>query len=61
MQVITDLSHAVAGGAESREISVDLVISTNIDEPLISDILAGKLEIAVKTLHRSCVSLSENC
>lgn len=61
MEVITDLSHAVASGAESREISVDLVISTNIDEPLISDVLAGKLEIAGETLHRSCISLSENC
>jgi hypothetical protein len=39
---------AVASDIESRGVNVDLVLSTHIDEPLISDILAGKLEIAVE-------------
>ncbi len=39
---------AVVSNIESRGVNVDLVISTHIDEPLISDILAGKLEIAVE-------------
>ena len=38
----------VASDAESKEVEVDLVISPLIDEPLISDILAGRLEIAVE-------------
>jgi len=39
---------AVAEGAESREVLVDLVVSPHVDEPLISDVLAGALEIAVE-------------
>jgi len=39
---------AVVSEAESREVEVDIVISLHIDEPLISDVLAGKLEIAVE-------------
>jgi hypothetical protein len=38
----------VASDAESKEVEVDLVMSPLIDEPLISDILAGRLEIAVE-------------
>jgi hypothetical protein len=38
----------IASDVESREVEVDLVISPLIDEPLISDILAGRLEIAVE-------------
>jgi len=38
----------VASDTESKEVEVDLVISPLIDEPLISDILAGRLEIAVE-------------
>ncbi len=38
----------IASDAESKEVEVDLVISPLIDEPLISDILAGRLEIAVE-------------
>ncbi|MHB9301870.1 hypothetical protein [Thermofilum pendens] len=42
--------HVVAGGAESRE--VDVVVSPLADEPLISDVLAGELEIAVEDFAR---------
>jgi len=38
----------MAGDASSRETTVDLVISPIADEPLISDMLAGRLEIAVE-------------
>jgi hypothetical protein len=38
----------VAEGAESRGVVVDLVISPHVDEPLISDVLAGALGIAVE-------------
>ena len=38
----------VADSVESREVLVDLVISPLADEPLISDVLAGALEIAVE-------------
>ena len=34
--------------AESRGVEVDLAVLPLVDEPLISDILAGKLEIAVE-------------
>ena len=36
---------AVASDIESRGVNVDLVLSTHIDEPLISDILADKLGV----------------
>jgi hypothetical protein len=42
----------VASGAESKEVLVDLVISQLADEPLISDLLAGELEIAVEDFAR---------
>jgi len=38
----------VTESVESREVLVDLVISPLADEPLISDVLAGALEIAVE-------------
>ena len=38
----------LAEDAESKEVAVDLVISPLADEPLISDQLAGRLEIAVE-------------
>ena len=38
----------VASDTSSREVDVDIVISPLADEPLISDILAGELEIAVE-------------
>ena len=38
----------VAGEAESREVVVDLVVSPLADEPLISDVLAGRLKLAVE-------------
>jgi len=34
--------------ARSKDVDVDIVISPLADEPLISDILAGSLEIAVE-------------
>jgi hypothetical protein len=39
---------AVAEDAESGPVEADIVISQLIDEPLISDVLAGKLSIAVE-------------
>ena len=39
------LVKAIASDAESRGVNVDLVLSTHIDEPLISDILADKLGV----------------
>jgi len=42
----------VANGTTPREVRVDLVISPLADEPLISDILAGELEIAVEDFAR---------
>ncbi len=41
VQVITE-------DVSSREVEVDIVISQLADEPLISDILAGRLELAVE-------------
>mgnify|MGYP001773086995 CR=1 FL=1 len=38
----------LADDAESKNVPVDLVISPLADEPLISDVLAGRLEIAVE-------------
>jgi len=43
---------AVAGDVESREVIVDVAISPFADEPLISDMLAGALEIAVEDFAR---------
>ncbi|MEB3860455.1 MAG: hypothetical protein LRS43_04520, partial [Desulfurococcales archaeon] len=42
----------IAGGARSRLVEADLVISPLADEPLISDQLAGELEIAVEDFAR---------
>lgn len=42
----------VASDAESREVEVDLVISPLADEPLISDVLADELEIALESPGR---------
>ena len=39
----------VASDAESKEVLADLVISPLADEPLISDILADELEIALES------------
>ena len=39
---------AIAEDAESDPVEADIVISQLIDEPLISDMLAGKLSIAVE-------------
>ena len=39
---------AIAEDAESDAVEADIVISQLIDEPLISDMLAGKLSIAVE-------------
>ena len=38
----------VAEDAESREVVIDIAISPLADEPLISDVLAGELELAVE-------------
>jgi len=38
----------VAEGATSKSAKVDVVISQLADEPLISDVLAGRLELAVE-------------
>ena len=38
----------VASDAESKEVTIDIAISPLVDEPLISDILAGELELAVE-------------
>jgi hypothetical protein len=38
----------VAGDAESREVLTDIIVSPIANEPLISDMLAGELEIAVE-------------
>jgi hypothetical protein len=38
----------VCGDSESKEVLTDIVISLLADEPLISDMLAGALEIAVE-------------
>ena len=45
-------AQVVAGDTSSREVVVDLVISPLADEPLISDVLAGELEIAVEDFAR---------
>jgi len=41
-------AQVVAGDAASRAVEVDVVASPLADEPLISDVLAGELEIAVE-------------
>ncbi|MEM2962730.1 MAG: hypothetical protein QXY01_06940 [Candidatus Bathyarchaeia archaeon] len=38
----------LAEDSPSGEATIDLVVSPTVDEPLISDMLAGKLEIAVE-------------
>ena len=43
---------ALAGDVTSRIVEVDVVVSPLADEPLISDILAGELEIAVEDFAR---------
>ena len=47
---------ALGGDVESKDVVVDVVVSPLADEPLISDRLAGALEIAV-TLLRDCGGL----
>ncbi|ADY02133.1 hypothetical protein VMUT_1932 [Vulcanisaeta moutnovskia 768-28] len=42
----------VAGDAESREFLVDVLVSPLADEPLISDLLADELEIAVESFGK---------
>ena len=42
----------VAEDAESREVVADVVVSPLADEPLISDMLAEELEIAVESFGR---------
>ncbi|RLF12773.1 MAG: hypothetical protein DRJ68_00720 [Thermoprotei archaeon] len=42
----------VVADVESREVDVDVVISMAVDEPLISDALAGALEVAVEDFAR---------
>ena len=42
----------VASDAESREVEVDLIVSPLADEPLISDVLADELEIALESPGR---------
>ena len=42
----------LAGDVESREVVVDLVVSPLASEPLISDMLAEELEIAVESFGR---------
>jgi hypothetical protein len=42
----------VAGDAESREVLVDVLVSPLADEPLISDLLADELEIAVESFGK---------
>jgi hypothetical protein len=46
------LVKVVAGDAESREVLTDIVVSPIGDEPLISDMLAEELEIAVESFGR---------
>ena len=42
----------LAGDVESREVLADIVISPLADEPLISDLLADELEIAVESFGK---------
>jgi hypothetical protein len=42
----------VAGDAESKEVLADILVSPLADEPLISDMLAEELEIAVESFGR---------
>lgn len=42
----------MASDAESRGVDADIVISPLADEPLISDMLAEELEIAVESFGR---------
>jgi len=46
------LVQVIAEGATSKEVEVDVVVSPLADEPLISDVLAGELEIAVEDFAR---------
>jgi len=39
----------VTSDRESKEVTVDIVISPLADEPLISDLLADELEIAIES------------
>lgn len=43
---------AVASDAESREVLTDIVVAPTANEPLISDMLAEELEIAVEAFGR---------
>ena len=43
---------AVTEDAESRKVLTDIIISPIADEPLISDMLAEELEIAVESFGR---------
>lgn len=42
----------LAGDAESRDVLTDIVVSPLADEPLINDMLAEELEIAVESFGR---------
>jgi len=42
----------LAGDVESKEVVVDVAVSLFADEPLISDVLAGELELAVEDFAR---------
>jgi len=46
------LVKVVTEDAESREVLTDIIISPIADEPLISDMLAEELEIAVESFGR---------
>jgi len=46
------ITYVVAGDVESKKVGVDIVISPLASEPLISDVLAGELEIAVEDFAR---------
>lgn len=42
----------LAGDVESREVETDLIVSPLADEPLINDMLAEELELAVESFGR---------
>ncbi|OYT38103.1 MAG: hypothetical protein B6U89_06350 [Desulfurococcales archaeon ex4484_58] len=42
----------IANDIESKEVVTDIVVSPYADEPLISDLLAEELEIAVESFGR---------
>jgi len=46
------LVKVIAEDAESREVLTDIVVSPLADEPLINDMLAEELEIAVESFGR---------